>query len=138
MSKVFNNLHVHLVWATAKRAPILDNDAQAWMWPALAEKAKKLGNSWVVVGGMPDHVHVLTEFSTNYAIADLVRHLKGASVRVAHLRGLVDFAWQEGYGAFAVSRWDVERIEAYIRRQREHHQSFELIEDLELQAESIP
>jgi len=132
MSKVFNCLHVHLVWSTAQRVPIMTNEVQSWLWPALAEKARKLGSQRVVVGGMPDHIHVLTEFSPTHSIADLARHLKGASVRVARLRGLMDFAWQEGYGAFAVSRWDLDRIEAYIRNQAAHHARQELIDDLEL------
>ena len=31
------------------------------------------------------------------------------------------FAWQEGYGGFTVSRSAVPDVEAYIRRQKEHH-----------------
>ena len=109
-----------------------------WLWPALAEKARKLGSQRVVVGGTADHVHILTEFAATHSIADFARHLKGASVRVARINGLTDFAWQEGYGAFAVSRWDLERIEGYIRRQRDHHERSELIHDLELSPQPVP
>ncbi len=31
------------------------------------------------------------------------------------------FEWQGSYGAFAVSRWDVDQVVAYIKRQKEHH-----------------
>ncbi|QEG32419.1 hypothetical protein GobsT_72740 [Gemmata obscuriglobus] len=33
----------------------------------------------------------------------------------------VRFAWQAGYGAFAVSKSNVEAVRAYIGRQEEHH-----------------
>jgi len=34
---------------------------------------------------------------------------------------IADFAWQEGYGAFSVSKSHVEETVAYIERQKEHH-----------------
>ena len=42
----------------------------------------------------------------------------------ADLRG---FAWQDGYGAFSVSKSNLPQVIEYIARQREHHatQSFE-------------
>ena len=51
------------------------------------------------------------------AVAALPRRLKGASSRAIHLRGLEDFAWQEGYGAFSVSQGDVEAVASYIANQ---------------------
>ena len=33
------------------------------------------------------------------------------------------FAWQDGYGAFTVSKSNIPDVAAYIRGQREHHQS---------------
>lgn len=32
-----------------------------------------------------------------------------------------DFYWQDGYAAFSVSRWDIDKIAAYIDNQKEHH-----------------
>lgn len=31
------------------------------------------------------------------------------------------FSWQEGYGAFSYSKWDVEKINNYVRNQKIHH-----------------
>ena len=42
---------------------------------------------------------------------------------------LRDFAWQEGYGAFTVSKSNLESVIAYIRKQREHHQKQTLQEE---------
>jgi len=35
---------------------------------------------------------------------------------------LKDFSWRRGYGAFTVSQSNVERVQEYIARQKEHHQ----------------
>jgi hypothetical protein len=32
------------------------------------------------------------------------------------------FSWQEGYGGFTVSKSAVPEVEAYLARQKEHHQ----------------
>lgn len=131
MGKTFHRLHVHLVWATKNRLPILTDEVQRWLFPALAEKARALGSGYVVVGGVEDHIHVLTQFDAAHSIAAVIRHLKGASSRIAHLRDMPEFSWQEGYGAFAVSRQDLERIADYVRGQREHHARGTLVPDLE-------
>jgi len=34
---------------------------------------------------------------------------------------LKDFSWQNGYGAFSVSPYNVEKVINYISRQHEHH-----------------
>ena len=57
------------------------------------------------------------------AIAELVRRLKGASVRLMHIKGLVGARWQEGYTALAVSRDRLATIEAYVLNQEQHHSS---------------
>ena len=72
MGKTFHRLHVHLVWATKSRAPILSDEVQGWLLPALAEKARALGSGYVVVGGVADHVHVLAQFDAAYSIASVV------------------------------------------------------------------
>lgn len=36
-------------------------------------------------------------------------------------RSLRSFAWQDGYGAFSVTKSDIPDVVAYIENQREHH-----------------
>ena len=50
------------------------------------------------------------------------RDVKAVSSRwVSDEFGLLDFAWQEGYGAFTVSASQREVVRAYVLRQEEHH-----------------
>jgi hypothetical protein len=49
----------------------------------------------------------------------LVKHLKGASSRLASARnGLDSLRWQHGYGAFTVPKAALPDVEAYVRNQR--------------------
>jgi hypothetical protein len=52
-----------------------------------------------------------------------VQELKGNSPRWLRERG-VDFAWQEGYGAFSVSQSQKQIVADYIARQPEHHRKW--------------
>ena len=94
-------VYVHLVWATWDRAPLVTPAVQAWLRGFLADEARRLGSRFVVVGGMADHVHVLTELPTTLRIADLVKQLKGANSRVANAHAENPLRWQRGYGVFS-------------------------------------
>ena len=117
----FLQLFVHMVWRVDARSPRIDGATQTWLWPALANKTRELGARYVVVGGVSDHVHVLTDLPPTMAVAELARRLKGASSRAIHLRSQPDFAWQEGYGAFSVSQSDVGAVASYVANQARHH-----------------
>ncbi len=77
----------------------------------------------IAINGMADHVHVLVRFPSDLAVADLLRHLKSRSSKWAHetFPALREFAWQEGYGGFTVSKPSVSEVEQYIRSQKAHH-----------------
>lgn len=112
---------IHLVWHVHAGSPRVSPDVQAWVWPAIAAKAREVGCSDVVVGGAANHVHVLAALPAAVAVARLAQRLKGASSRALRVQGFEDFAWQEGYGAFSVSRDDVRTVMQYVQNQAQHH-----------------
>jgi hypothetical protein len=74
------------------------------------------------VGGVGDHVHLLTGLKATHCLADVMRELKKASSMWVHdALGLPQFAWQEGYAAFTVSATARESVRRYIVNQEEHH-----------------
>jgi len=54
-------------------------------------------------------------------VAKAVQVLKANSSRRLHEHGM-DFAWQEGYGAFSISSSNRTTVMDYIEHQAEHHQ----------------
>ena len=77
-----------------------------------------------MVGGMPDHIHVLTSLPHTICLSDFVRTIKANTSRwIKGLNSLYkDFSWQAGYGAFSVSESCKETVTRYIVNQKEHHQ----------------
>ena len=64
------------------------------------------------------------------AFADLIGRVKGSCSKRLREKGILGFAWHNGYGAFSVSESNVEAVTAYISAQAEHHRKFSYQEEL--------
>jgi len=84
---------------------------------------RETGGKLITAGGMPDHVHLLVSLGKQKALADAVRDVKANSSRWIHetFENLRGFAWQTGYGAFAVSYSNIDDVKRYIANQKDHH-----------------
>lgn len=116
-------LHYHLVWATYRRTPLLDETMERQIYGAILGKAKELEIIVHAIGGIEDHVHITASIPPKIAVADCVRHFKGASSHyVNHLPGANGgFGWQGGYGALTFGERAMSDVVAYVRHQKEHH-----------------
>ena len=74
------------------------------------------------VGGTNDHVHVFMGLKATHCLANVMRELKADSSKwLKTEKGVHNFSWQEGYGAFTVSAPDLEKAKQYVLNQEEHH-----------------
>ena len=119
------SVFLHLVWATWDRRPLLHGPLEREVYRAISAKCKELQVKLVALGGVEDHVHLLVLLPPTLTIADLVKHIKGASSHVMAQHILTQtggfFKWQSAYGAFSVSPQHWQAVADYIRYQREHH-----------------
>ncbi len=116
-------MFVHVVWGTWDRLPLLTPRIAPRVCAAIGAKCEELGAEVVALGGVEDHLHLLVRLPATLAVADLVKHVKGA----------VLFRWQGAYGAFSVGVRDLDQVSAYIRGQREHHAAGSLVTEWELE-----
>jgi putative transposase len=132
-------IYVHLVWATWDRLPLITPAIERPLHRVIASEAQKMGCTLLALNSVPDHLHILVRMPSTVAVAELVKQLKGVSSHFVNdtLKPELPFKWQGFYGAFSVSRWDVEQIVAYIQRQKEHHEVGTLIAELESVSEEI-
>lgn len=84
---------------------------------------RNLGGIPLEVGGVDNHIHILTSLPKTLPLSDFVRIIKANSSKwVKQLDNYyANFHWQTGYGAFSVSYTLLDRTINYIRRQEEHH-----------------
>jgi REP element-mobilizing transposase RayT len=76
--------------------------------------------SVLVAGGTANHIHLLIALPSDVTVAKAVQVLKANSSRWMGEHG-IDFAWQEGYGAFSVSASHAPIVRDYIAHQQQHH-----------------
>jgi REP element-mobilizing transposase RayT len=116
------SLFFHLVFSTRNRTRSILDPWRDRLHAYLGGIVRSMGGMALEVGGTQDHVHILVSLAATHRIADVMMGVKSSSSQWVH-RDIRSrrFAWQEGYGAFSVSRSDVEIVREYIRNQAEHH-----------------
>jgi putative transposase len=123
-------LHYHIIWATNNREPTLTSDREKMFYGVIYKKGAELGLKIHAAGNMEDHVHVVASIPPKLAVADCVRHLKGASAFVLNhmLESIGQFKWQGGYGALTVGERSLETVMEYAAKQKKHHRENRLVE----------
>jgi REP element-mobilizing transposase RayT len=122
MPSTHTSLHYHLIFSTKERAPSILPDLRGRMHAYLGGVIRGIGGVALDIGGTADHVHLVVGLKPTHTLADVLRILKADSSKCVHEElGVKDFAWQEGYGAFTVSKSDLDAVGKYVQDQEEHH-----------------
>jgi REP element-mobilizing transposase RayT len=123
-------LHYHIIWATHNRESLLVLAREKMFYGVLYKKGEELGLKIHAAGNVEDHVHLVLSIPPILAVADCVRHLKGASAHAINRMAGSDshFKWQGGYGALSISEGALQTVMEYAAKQKEHHRANKLIE----------
>ena len=116
---------VHTVFSTKDRRPFLrDKALQEELHRYLGGILANQDCQPLIIGGVEDHVHILSTLSRTCEASEMVKEVKrGSSLWVkTKSSDLRDFAWQNGYGIFSIGFSQVEAVRNYIAKQEEHHQ----------------
>ena len=131
MPASFTSLHYHIIFGTKERRSLLTSAVQARLYDYIGGIIAQEGGQLLAAGGMPDHVHLLAILPPTRAVSDVMRVVKTNSSKWLHetFPEMRAFGWQDGYGAFAVSRSAVEEVKRYIAIQEEHHRKLTFEEE---------
>jgi putative transposase len=123
MSGTHHQLLYHLVFSTKNRMPYLQPETRENVFEYLGGTVNGLGGVSLRVGGWIDHVHLLVKLTTQHRLSDFMRELKSStSKHINDTSGLIQkFGWQDGYGAFTVSKSQLPKVASYIDNQEERH-----------------
>lgn len=121
----YTQILYQIVFSTKNREHTLVKEKQKelyqYIWGILKNKSCHLYQ----IGGITDHIHILTHLHPNIAQSSLIKDLKLSSNEYVKKQNLFpDFkGWQEGYGAFTYSIKYKNNLINYIKNQEEHHKN---------------
>jgi REP element-mobilizing transposase RayT len=123
MANTYTSLHYHLIFSTKNREPWIAQAIEQRIWSFIGGIARNHQMTALQVGGVEDHIHALITAPPTIAPFQIAQLLKGASSKWIHEQfpSLENFTWQDGYGAFTVSKSNIPGVIKYIQNQREHH-----------------
>ncbi|MBA3706416.1 MAG: IS200/IS605 family transposase [Bacteroidetes bacterium] len=123
MADTYTQLFYHVVFAVRNResliVPGIKDDLYKYITGIITNQKQKL----FIINGMPDHVHILLNCKPNMNLSNNIKEIKEHSTKFINEKKVLKgkFYWQEGFGAFTVSKKDVSIILNYIKNQEEHH-----------------
>jgi len=119
----YSSLLVHVVFSTKDRRPVIHDSFRQRLYEYMGGIARGEFGRALSVGGTANHVHGLLSMNAATSVAEAMRKWKILSSGWVHetFPAEADFAWQEGYGAFSVSRSGADKVIRYIEAQAEHH-----------------
>ena len=133
MAQSLSKILVHTVFSTKDRHPFFRDKALR------AELHRYLGGILtnhdcqpLIVGGVADHVHLLSTLSRTCKAAEMVKEVKRGSSLWLKTKNpdMHNFAWQNGYGIFSVGFSQIEDVKNYITGQEQHHRKISFQDEL--------
>lgn len=124
MPRSLAKILVHTVFSTKDRRPFLRDQAlREELHHYLGGILAKHDCQPLIIGGVEDHIHILSTLSRTCGAAEMVKEAKrGSSVWLkTKAPDLGDFAWQNGYGIFSIGFSQVEPVRNYIAGREKHH-----------------
>lgn len=127
----YTQILYQIVYSTKNRSPTLVTEKRKelykYIWGILKNKKCHLYQ----IGGIEDHVHIVTHLHPSVALSDLVKDIKLASTdNIKNEKLFTNFdGWQDGYGAFTYSIDAKENLINYVKNQEEHHKKKTFIEE---------
>ncbi|HEY2932719.1 MAG TPA: IS200/IS605 family transposase [Acidobacteriota bacterium] len=121
MAGKYISANLHFVWSTKERRQLLNPEWEERLYAYIGAIVSAKGGKLMACGGQPDHIHPYVSMPSTLSIAEMVNAIKSNSTR--WVRRMFDrrFQWQEGYGAFSVSKSVEQTVISYIKNQDKHH-----------------
>ena len=125
MANTYTQILYHIVFSTKNRERCIAKGRRDDLYRYIWGIVKNLNCHLYRIGGVEDHMHLLTTLHPTLALAKYIENVKTSST--SWIRREVVFerwpGWQDGYAAFSASIDEKDELIEYVKAQEEHHQS---------------
>ena len=119
----YTQILYQIVFSTKNREHTLLKPGREELFRYISGVLKNKNCHLYQIGGVSDHLHIITHLHPSIALASLVKDIKLASSDLIKLQKLFPLfnGWQVGYGGFTYSFKDKDRLINYVKNQEIHH-----------------
>ncbi|KXK44017.1 MAG: transposase IS200-family protein [Chlorobi bacterium OLB5] len=123
MGQSLTKNYIHIIFSPKYNYPFIKSPVESELHSYIGGICRKLECTPVKIGGYTDHVHIVCLLSKKIALMKLIEEIKSHSSKWMKTKGelLKKFYWQDGYGAFSVNPYEIDKVVLYIENQHEHH-----------------
>ena len=123
MANTFSQVYIQVVFAVKGRQNLLKKPWREEVFKYMAGIINGKNQKSIIVNGVEDHVHLFIGIKPTISISDLIRDVKNNSTNFINGQNYINgkFSWQEGFGVFSYSHFQIENVYQYILNQESHH-----------------
>ena len=131
MSQTYTQIHLHTVFSVKNRESLIGKQWKEELYKYITGIVQNHNHKLLVINGMPDHLHLFLGLRPYQSLSALMQKIKGDSAEWINKKKLVPgrFSWQEGFGAFSISKSHVNHVIQYIHDQEIHHKKKTFLEE---------
>lgn len=127
----YTQILYQIVYSTKHREKTLEKENRNELFRYVTGILKNKKCHLYQIGGVSDHLHIVTHIHPSVSLAGLIKDIKLASSDYLKSQKLFPKfnGWQDGYGAFTYSIDAKENLINYVKNQEEHHLNKSFIEE---------
>lgn len=133
MSHSLTKIWIHGIIRTKNSAPLIKPDFENELYEHIKTRLEMdFGCKLRAINGTVNHLHILFLQSPLISISDLFKNVKGETSHWINNSNFSTekFVWQTGYAAFSVSESMLDKLEFYVKNQKEHHKKISFEEEI--------
>jgi putative transposase len=111
---------VHVVWSTKDRVRMIPPEIELQLFAYFGGIISNNKGRLINAGCDADHIHILVSVG-RIDVGELIGDIKRESSKWMKKKGVGNFYWQRGYGAFSIGESQVPAVSDYILNQKAHH-----------------
>jgi putative transposase len=131
MANTYTQIYYHIVFSTKNRVRAISPGRREELFRYLWGIHRHLKCHLYRIGGVEDHVHILTSIHPTVALSKYIEEVKTGSSRwIRDERIFTDWpGWQDGYAALTLADKDKDGVIEYIKNQEDHHRRVTFMEE---------
>ena len=131
MANTYTQIYYHIVFSTKNRVRAISADRREDLYRYLWGIHRNLKSHLYRIGGVEDHVHILTSIHPTLALAEYIEEVKTGSTHWIRKENVFHAwpGWQDGYAGLTLAHKDKNGVIEYIKNQPEHHKRTTFMEE---------